>query len=441
VDAASGQYVTARILGCVLVAGPMNLPHDGLSAEDKARCGEVVRLHVCPSTVGTGVAQQLLDRGLAWLLAKFPGDVYLRMWSQNYRAQSFYSKYGCRLAAEYKCQVGGKQHDERVYVLPRTCILACFAAKNACSFKEETNSGIEDDMESVEAAEAALRTFERSKLRPLLEDLVALKGEGGVFCEDYAAMEARLCGQGQGQGQREGVSRDFSGAGAEPRESPHRELFLEHLAMFCSAILLSTRVTELRGQWSETAQLQLKVIEYMTYSGRFSEHVGVSGYDVELRARTRRAINALCAPPTDVPGFHALGPFFDAPSLSDVGNMDICKVRAKCAQALFSAGRFDEAKALAEQAVQGLALSCLGTRAGYSSGSRGSMPESVFWRSHMAVPSVHEVLCGQPCVLYSGGADPAPYFESYAAAFQQALSLVLYSSKADLTAQRQKQHQ
>jgi len=120
----------ARMIGYSLVAGPMDLPVpcDKLSADDKARSGEVVKLYVCPSTFGTGVAQQLMDCGLVWLLARFPGDVYLSVWSQNYRAQGFYNKYGGQFVAKYKYQVGDTEDDEWVYILPRTRIQAYFAA-------------------------------------------------------------------------------------------------------------------------------------------------------------------------------------------------------------------------------------------------------------------------------------------------------------------------
>jgi ribosomal protein S18 acetylase RimI-like enzyme len=126
--APTAPFSPSRILGYLLVAGPMDLPHDKLSAADKARSGEVVKLYVCPSTFGTGVAAQLMVRGLVWLLAHFSGDVYLSVWSQNYRAQGFYNKYGGQLAATYKYQVGDTMDDEWVFVLPRTRIEEYFAA-------------------------------------------------------------------------------------------------------------------------------------------------------------------------------------------------------------------------------------------------------------------------------------------------------------------------
>ena len=107
----------------------MDLPHEKLSAADKARSGEVVKLYVCPSTFGTGVAAELMDRGLVWLLTHFPGDVYLSVWSQNYRAQGFYNKYGGQLAATYKYQVGETLDEEWIYLLPRVAIETYFAAR------------------------------------------------------------------------------------------------------------------------------------------------------------------------------------------------------------------------------------------------------------------------------------------------------------------------
>ena len=192
-----------------------------------------------------------------------------------------------------------------------------------------------------------------------------------------------------------------------------------------------------------------KVVEFMMYSGKFSEHVGVSGYDVQLRANTRRAVNVLCAwlprgTSEDTKGYKAMGPFFDAPPISAVGNMDVCKVRAAWAQALFSAGRFDKAREEAVQAVQGLALAGCpspqgGGGGGYCAGARGCLPNSVFQRSHMTAPTVHEALRGQSSVCYGGDRRQPPHlFVSYAEAYQQALALVRYGAKADFDTSRSK---
>jgi diamine N-acetyltransferase len=44
---------------------------------------------------------------MAWLLAEGPRDIWIGVWSENYRAQRFYERHGFLKVGEYGFPVGG----------------------------------------------------------------------------------------------------------------------------------------------------------------------------------------------------------------------------------------------------------------------------------------------------------------------------------------------
>jgi len=83
-------------------AGPCTLPHPEVVAGD----GELKRLYVLKSHQNTGLGAHLMHAALNWLLRSGSRTVWLGVWSQNLRAQRFYSRYGFARAGEYLFPVG-----------------------------------------------------------------------------------------------------------------------------------------------------------------------------------------------------------------------------------------------------------------------------------------------------------------------------------------------
>jgi ribosomal protein S18 acetylase RimI-like enzyme len=83
-------------------AGPCSLPHPDATA----RNGELKRLYVDEHVKGRGVAPALFELAQTYLLANFSGPIYIGVWSENYRAQKFYARYGYEKCGEYLYEVG-----------------------------------------------------------------------------------------------------------------------------------------------------------------------------------------------------------------------------------------------------------------------------------------------------------------------------------------------
>lgn len=110
-----------RIVGYLSVGGPSTLPHENVN--DKT--GEINKLYIAEDYKGKGVAQTLMLEGLKWFdrpECPFPGDVYISVWSQNYRAQKFYSKFGAYHVADYLYPVGKTMDKEEVWKIDRKSI-------------------------------------------------------------------------------------------------------------------------------------------------------------------------------------------------------------------------------------------------------------------------------------------------------------------------------
>lgn len=88
--------------------GPMSLPYD----TGATQVMELYRLYVREGVKGKGVAATLMDWALGRMRARNAADAYLGVWSQNFRAQKFYARYGFEQVGEYKFPVGEALDDE-----------------------------------------------------------------------------------------------------------------------------------------------------------------------------------------------------------------------------------------------------------------------------------------------------------------------------------------
>lgn len=112
----------SRIVGFLSVGGPSRLPHDGVSD----MTGEIKKLYIAEPFKGKDVAHTLMLEGLRWFThadCAFSGDVYISVWSQNIRAQKFYSKFGAYKVSDYLYPVGTTMDKEEVWKIDRKVVL------------------------------------------------------------------------------------------------------------------------------------------------------------------------------------------------------------------------------------------------------------------------------------------------------------------------------
>lgn len=88
--------------------GPFKLPFDAGSA----RALELYRLYVRRDVQGKGVAPTLMDWALTRMRERDASQALLGVWSENFRAQKFYARYGFERVGAYKFPVGESLDDE-----------------------------------------------------------------------------------------------------------------------------------------------------------------------------------------------------------------------------------------------------------------------------------------------------------------------------------------
>lgn len=86
-------------------AGPCGLPHPDVQPGD----GELKRLYLVKTQQSCGWGSRLLETALAWLEREGPRTLWLGVWSENFGAQRFYTRYGFEKAGEYLFPVGDTQ--------------------------------------------------------------------------------------------------------------------------------------------------------------------------------------------------------------------------------------------------------------------------------------------------------------------------------------------
>jgi ribosomal protein S18 acetylase RimI-like enzyme len=92
--------------------GPIDF--DLPAGQPSERATELHQLYVHPDAKGAGVAAALMDYGMAW--AKERADIlYLSVFSENYRAQKFYNRYGFRDVGRNPFRVGEHIDEDRIW--------------------------------------------------------------------------------------------------------------------------------------------------------------------------------------------------------------------------------------------------------------------------------------------------------------------------------------
>lgn len=93
--------------------GPPYLP----AADDgRSKC-ELRQLYILKAWHGAGIAQAMMDWALAIGRAGDFDDMYLSVFSENFRAQKLYANYGFEKVGEFKFMVGGQADREFLYRL------------------------------------------------------------------------------------------------------------------------------------------------------------------------------------------------------------------------------------------------------------------------------------------------------------------------------------
>jgi len=84
------------------------------------RALELRQLYVRRSHHGSGIAAALMDWALDELKRRGAEDVYLSVWSENWRAQRFYARYGFVEVGRNIFMVGDQADDDRIWKLALT---------------------------------------------------------------------------------------------------------------------------------------------------------------------------------------------------------------------------------------------------------------------------------------------------------------------------------
>ena len=78
---------------------------------------ELHRLYVHVRVKGTGVAQNLMDEAMDWARTQGAPALYLSVWENNHRAQSFYKSYGFEHVGEHGFMVGRQRDRDFIWRL------------------------------------------------------------------------------------------------------------------------------------------------------------------------------------------------------------------------------------------------------------------------------------------------------------------------------------
>ena len=74
--------------------------------QSRVHGGEVQMLYVLAGHHNLRLGSRLMDLGLEWLQAQGKTPLYVGVWSENFGAQRFYSRYGFTKVGEYGFRVG-----------------------------------------------------------------------------------------------------------------------------------------------------------------------------------------------------------------------------------------------------------------------------------------------------------------------------------------------
>lgn len=102
-----------RAVGYVQI-GPSKLPFD----HGPAHALELYRLYVMPEVQGKGVAAALMEWALSRMRERSARQALLGVWSENFRAQKFYARFGFEKVGAYIFPVGEAQDLEFILRAP-----------------------------------------------------------------------------------------------------------------------------------------------------------------------------------------------------------------------------------------------------------------------------------------------------------------------------------
>ena len=92
------------------MSAPMGLPFD----DAKENSYELIRLYVSSEAKGKGLAKKLYEMVLKKAHELNSSELYLGVYCDNLRAQSFYKKLGFEIVGRYLFPVGNTMDDERI---------------------------------------------------------------------------------------------------------------------------------------------------------------------------------------------------------------------------------------------------------------------------------------------------------------------------------------
>jgi GNAT superfamily N-acetyltransferase len=92
--------------------GPLTLP-----VETRAPAIELRQLYLLPEWHGAGIAQALMDWALGEARRRGAKEMYLSVFTENYRAQAFYRRYGFTFVKPYHVMVGEQADEDEIWKL------------------------------------------------------------------------------------------------------------------------------------------------------------------------------------------------------------------------------------------------------------------------------------------------------------------------------------
>lgn len=112
--AAANHHLAIAYLDDVAVgyakSGPNKLPVPNPAAP----AYELHRIYLKPRAKGAGVGKALMQDALQFFAKQNAAGIYLGVWAENIRAQSFYAGFGFRVIAEYDFMVGNQADHELI---------------------------------------------------------------------------------------------------------------------------------------------------------------------------------------------------------------------------------------------------------------------------------------------------------------------------------------
>ncbi|BBE35907.1 GNAT family N-acetyltransferase [Sphingosinicella microcystinivorans] len=91
--------------------GPPYLPVDD---DGRTKC-ELRQLYILKAWHGRGIAQPMMAWALEWANMGGWQDMYLTVWSENYRAQKVYENYGFEKVGDHRFMVGEQADHDFIY--------------------------------------------------------------------------------------------------------------------------------------------------------------------------------------------------------------------------------------------------------------------------------------------------------------------------------------